>query len=152
MSRAVRRLAGIALFLVSASLPATEIEQTLAIGGELLWFDYREFDENDVLLDKETGPLPGFAANAGSASKTATFQLRAVVPVVCRLDYTPLLGPDGSLTVEEFCNEPRGYRVYVSHPAGASSSRVSPSGSAGMVAPPYSNTRPAAAAPAGWDT
>ena len=63
MSRTARRLAGITLFLVSASLPAAEIEHTLAIGGELLWFDYREFDENDVLLDKETGPLPGFAAN-----------------------------------------------------------------------------------------
>jgi len=63
MSRTSRRLAGIALFLVSASLAATEIEHTLALGGELLWFDYREFDENDVLLDKETSPLPGFVAN-----------------------------------------------------------------------------------------
>ncbi len=63
MNGVCRRLAGIALCLVSATLPAAEIGKTLAIGGELMWFDYREFDTNGSLLDKETGPLPGFVAN-----------------------------------------------------------------------------------------
>lgn len=60
----------------------------------------------------------GSGAKAGSSSKSVTFELRAIVPVVCRLSHDGLLAPDGSMAVEEFCNEPRGYRVFALHPGG----------------------------------
>ena len=41
---------------------AAPLQQEFDLGGELLWFDYREFDTDGSLLDKETGPLPGLAA------------------------------------------------------------------------------------------
>lgn len=31
----------------------------LGVGFDAMYFDYREFNGNDVLLDKETGPMPG---------------------------------------------------------------------------------------------
>jgi len=41
---------------------AAPLQQEVDLGGELLWMDYREFDTDNSLLDKETGPLPGLAA------------------------------------------------------------------------------------------
>ncbi len=31
----------------------------LGVGFDAMYFDYREFNGNDILLDKETGPMPG---------------------------------------------------------------------------------------------
>ncbi|MDH3947751.1 MAG: hypothetical protein OEU74_02210 [Gammaproteobacteria bacterium] len=36
----------------------------LGVGVDALYFDYREFNGNDVLLDKETGPIPGLHLSA----------------------------------------------------------------------------------------
>lgn len=52
-------------------------------------------------------PVSALAASGGG------FVLRAVVPVVCRLTQTA--AGDGTARVEEFCNSPRGYRVFARH-------------------------------------
>jgi len=41
--------------------PVTWATQTfnLGVGFDAMYFDYREFNGDDVLLDKETGPMPG---------------------------------------------------------------------------------------------
>ncbi len=56
-------LGGLALYFVFTAVSAAETESSFAIGGELFRFDYREFDTDGSLLDKETGPMPGFVAN-----------------------------------------------------------------------------------------
>ncbi len=58
-------------------------------------------------------PVTATAAPSGSGGG---FALRAVVPVVCRLDRTP--AGDGVVRVEEFCNSPHGYRVVARHAPG----------------------------------
>ncbi len=69
--------------------------------------------------------LSGLPAHAGSGSDKAsmTFRISGFVPVICRVQLATSVGaPDedgiAQLGVaQEFCNAPRGYTVYVNHPA-----------------------------------
>ncbi len=55
-------LAGMLWLCLPGLTPAAPLQQEVDLGGELRWMDYREFDTDGRLLDKETGPLPGLAA------------------------------------------------------------------------------------------
>ena len=71
--------------------------------------------------------MTGFAAQADTAglqsTASTTIQLRAFVPVICRVQFSADVGQadeNGLVslgTAKEFCNAPRGYRVLVQHAA-----------------------------------
>lgn len=62
-------------------------------------------------------------ADTGSSKASTVFRISGYVPVLCRVQLAASVSaPDedgiANLGVaEEFCNAPRGYRVFVNHPA-----------------------------------
>jgi len=53
-------LLGIVVFPSTWATPTIN----LGVGFDAMYFDYREFNGNDILLDKETGPMPGLHLSA----------------------------------------------------------------------------------------
>ncbi len=68
----------VCLFLLSISFPTSAAsDRRVGIGVDFLQFDYREFDDANLLLDKETGLLPGLVLEL--ESRTNRVFGRAVV-------------------------------------------------------------------------
>ena len=69
-------------------------------------------------------------ASNHARSASLTINLRAYVPVLCRVQLNlAYASPDENGVAElgdatEFCNSPRGYKVYLEHPAGLEDAAV----------------------------